>query len=564
MALNPNLFPQYCNFSEDEPVKNLLPQSQVTLIDNSAKNLSHLGIVAAAYDELKIGPLIDRLIPKTRAHNLSNGNAVKAMVLNGLGFVERRLYLFPEFFNDVPVDRLLGKDIDLSCLNDSSIGRTLDAIYDFGPTEFYSHIVAENLIDTEYGQRCVHVDTTNISVYGDYPDQGEGTIEITYGHAKDKRTDLKRFTYGLAVDNKGIPLYLQSFSGNASDKKSILSMVKSITKNLKFKGKTHYIGDSAFYTSEAIEKLGVHTLWITRVQNGINEAKDLLNSDFQWTQMEDPRYSYAMHNSEYGEIKQVWAVIRSDEMKKRQEKTFERNLPKKLEKARKSLKKLSAEEFACKEDATNAITRWNKKQGFFRAVGIEFEEISKRKDGKKGRPKKGEELITKYKIKAKLEQDPEKIEFKKEQFGKFIIASNDTELNAEELLSYYKNQSKVERGFRFLKDPSFKLDDVYFKKTSRIQALTAIMTICLFIYSMVEDKIKRLLKESGNTVPNPKKKPMKRPTLKRIFYIFRRPKESKVEKNGKIISVVQNVDDFMMMILGLLGEGYKKYYLSET
>ncbi len=46
----------------------------------------------------------------------------------------------------------------------------------------------------------------------------------------------------------------------------------------------------------------------------------------------------------------------------------------------------------------------------------------------------------------------EKIEFKKEQFGKFIIASNDTEHNAEDLLSKYKDQSKVERGFRFLKD----------------------------------------------------------------------------------------------------------------
>ncbi len=37
------------------------------------------------------------------------------------------------------------------------------------------------------------------------------------------------------------------------------------------------------------------------------------------------------------------------------------------------------------------------KQEFYTAIGsIEFEEVSKRKDGKKGRPKKREELITKY------------------------------------------------------------------------------------------------------------------------------------------------------------------------
>jgi transposase len=33
------------------------------------------------------------------------------MVLNGLGFIERRLYLFPDFFDDIAVERLLGEGI---------------------------------------------------------------------------------------------------------------------------------------------------------------------------------------------------------------------------------------------------------------------------------------------------------------------------------------------------------------------------------------------------------------------------------------------------------------------
>ncbi|MCK4269729.1 MAG: IS1634 family transposase [Methanogenium sp.] len=562
MALNPNLFPQSYNNSDKESIVEMALTKE-TPIENSVTNLAHHGIVAAAYDELGIGGIIDSLIPKTKNHTISHGEMVKAIVINGLGFFQHRLYLFSDFFKEIPIDRLLGKDIDTSCLNDSSIGRTLDAIYEFGPTELYSHIVAENLIDTEYGQRCVHVDTTNFSVYGDYPDSGEGTIDITYGHAKDKRTDLKRFTYGLAVENKGIPLYFEAFSGNASDKKTILDIVEKLTKNLKSKEKTYYIGDSAFYTTNAIEKLGTRTLWITRVPNGIDEAKKLLNFEFQWTEMEDKRYSYAMNSSEYAGIKQVWTVIKSSEMKKRQEDTFKRNLPKKLETARKSLKKLGVREFACKEDAIKAFESWNKKQGYFRAVELEFEEISKRKDGKRGRPKKGEELVTRYKIKAKLEEDKEKIEFKKEQFGKFIIASNDPELNAEQLLSNYKGQSNVERGFRFLKDPCFRLDEVYFKKTSRVQSLAVIMTICLFIYSMVEDKIRRLLVDSGKTVLYPNNQPMKRPTLKRIFQLFMRPKESKIERDGLVVSVVHNLDEFMLMLLDLLGDNYKKYYFSE-
>ncbi|WP_445669638.1 DUF4277 domain-containing protein [Methanoculleus bourgensis] len=38
-----------------------------------------------------------RAISKTRHHHLTHGDIVKAMVLNGPGFVEwRLLYLFPE------------------------------------------------------------------------------------------------------------------------------------------------------------------------------------------------------------------------------------------------------------------------------------------------------------------------------------------------------------------------------------------------------------------------------------------------------------------------------------
>ena len=49
---------------------------------------SHLGLVAGMFDELGIGDVIDQATqqdPQTR--DLTAGEAVKAMVLNGLGFV---------------------------------------------------------------------------------------------------------------------------------------------------------------------------------------------------------------------------------------------------------------------------------------------------------------------------------------------------------------------------------------------------------------------------------------------------------------------------------------------
>lgn len=65
------------------------------------------------------------------------------MTLNGFGFIERRLYLFPKFFDDIAVSRLLGPGVSRDQLNDDFFGRTLDAIADYGPTELFNEIVAK-------------------------------------------------------------------------------------------------------------------------------------------------------------------------------------------------------------------------------------------------------------------------------------------------------------------------------------------------------------------------------------------------------------------------------------
>jgi transposase len=62
------------------------------------KNLDHLGIVAGIIDQLGLVEEIDRQIGRHPQQIISTGKVVKAMILNGLGFVSAPLYLFSEFF----------------------------------------------------------------------------------------------------------------------------------------------------------------------------------------------------------------------------------------------------------------------------------------------------------------------------------------------------------------------------------------------------------------------------------------------------------------------------------
>ena len=64
----------------------------------------HPGLVAGMYDELEIGDIIDKAILQAEEKRIvSVGDAVKAMVLNGLGFVNKQLYPVPMFFENKPV-----------------------------------------------------------------------------------------------------------------------------------------------------------------------------------------------------------------------------------------------------------------------------------------------------------------------------------------------------------------------------------------------------------------------------------------------------------------------------
>ena len=105
--------------------------------------LDHLGLVAGMFDALGIGEVLDQVIPQDRSQRrVWVGQAVKAMVLNGLGFVNRTLYLTPAFYADKPTERLLGAGIRPDHLNDDTLGRALDTLYEQDVTGLYALVAA--------------------------------------------------------------------------------------------------------------------------------------------------------------------------------------------------------------------------------------------------------------------------------------------------------------------------------------------------------------------------------------------------------------------------------------
>ena len=65
--------------------------------------LDHLGLIAGMFDELGMGDMLDQATQQhPEMRDLTVGEAVNAMVLNGLGFINQALYLVPRFFHTNP------------------------------------------------------------------------------------------------------------------------------------------------------------------------------------------------------------------------------------------------------------------------------------------------------------------------------------------------------------------------------------------------------------------------------------------------------------------------------
>ncbi|GBC62466.1 transposase [Desulfonema ishimotonii] len=70
------------------------------------KRPDHLGIVAGVIKDLKLIEMIDERIEPDKQEEISTGEAVAGMILNGLGFSQKPLSLTPQFFKNKPIDLL--------------------------------------------------------------------------------------------------------------------------------------------------------------------------------------------------------------------------------------------------------------------------------------------------------------------------------------------------------------------------------------------------------------------------------------------------------------------------
>ena len=536
------------------------------------ENLDHLGLVAGIIDEIGIVDTINESVGIEAGEIVSAGVVVKAIILNGLGFVSRPVYLFPQFFQGKATEHLLGKGIKAEHLNDDKIGRVMDKLYGQGLTNIFLSIalaaVKKYGISTEYA----HLDATSISVQGEYDNSGKEVsveteeksssllnseaskpIKITYGYSRDKRPDLKQFLLDLIVSGDGdIPLFLRTADGNESEQAVFGKILREFKKLVDFE--STMVADSALYTQNNL-LLMQELSWITRVPLSLKAAQHLvteISSKELIQNSEYPGYSWAENRSNYGGVAQRWLIVESEKRKESDLKKLEKKLAKKLEEAEKLSQSLCRQKFESAAAAKALLKSEQKNLKYYRLDLVDILKVS---------DKKSQEDV--YKLELTLVENSSIIATEKKRAGRFILATNildSQQLSAVEIFRAYREQQAPERGFAFLKDPLFFADSVFLKTSKRIETMAMLMGLCLLVYKLGQRQLRLQLSRGQTGVKNQLGKLTDRPTLRWIFQCFQGIHVVVINRAKQI----SNLTNERSLTLSFFPEKCQQYYYSSA
>jgi transposase len=96
------------------------------------ERLDHLGLLASVIKDIGLIRMIDARLGPDAQEEITAGEAVAGMILNGLGFANRPMSLTPQFFAKTPLDLLVHEGVRAEMFNRFKLGRTLDEVHAYG------------------------------------------------------------------------------------------------------------------------------------------------------------------------------------------------------------------------------------------------------------------------------------------------------------------------------------------------------------------------------------------------------------------------------------------------
>jgi transposase len=530
------------------------------------QRLDHLAVVAGVIKDLGIIEMIDARIPVDEQEKVTTGEAIAAMIVNGLGFTSQPLYMTPRFFENKPVEEFFRKGVSAEHFNRFKLSRALDDAFNFGCDILFSdiafHVCAKEKINTQFNS----LDTTSFSVTGQYlPDTDEEAILITPGYSKDHRPDLKQACLELMVSQDGgVPFLSKVWDGNETDTEIFKTRTKDLIEQFETSEAPRYlVADCKLYTEANAQNLAKHR-FITRIPGALKAERQVIEQSWRFNQWKPLVGGYRYQSirlCHYG-VEQRWLIIFSQAAWDRAQATLEKACKKEKQKIGKQLFHLQAQRFESVPEAHSSLDKITEKMKYHTLDHHRL--IEHLQYARKGRPTVDTPVKAVYwQIEAGIAVDPQKITQEQKKKACFVLSTNEMnekQLSDEQILSGYKGQSSVEGGFRFLKDPLFFTSSFFVKKPSRLQALLMVMTLALLVYSVAQRRLRKQLEREKETLPDQLGKPTATPSLRWIFQLLDGIHQVTFRMQDQMHILIEGLTELKRKILRFFGKNVCQLY----
>lgn len=508
----------------------------------SAFNADALPIYAKVMEVIELPRLITSAIGKENSQaEVDAGTMVAAMVLNMLSDAKVRLVRLPTFFEDKPMPLLFPWRPDLrpEDIDQYRAGDVLDQFFEAGPQRIFSELTRSITRRFDVTTNVVHADTTSKSFEGVFEGHESPPVNITFGHPKNHRPDLKQIMFGVGVSSDGLPLVGEIMDGNTSDKTFNSKWIAHIREWL---GKEAddiliYIADSAAVTPTNLGLFAEHGIdFVTRLPHTYNLADDLLGRaarEARWTVIGpiSPEKGAAEYRSvgfreKFEGRAYRFIVYHSSAKDQRKLRSLKKAVKRERKELAKRIEEFCKQEFFCEKDARESALRFVKKcKARLHALPWSAEKrtvVVKRKT--RGRHPKDyvPQTEARWTVSFAPELDGEAVRQEEEKAGMFVLITTLDEERYDDaaVLRLYKEQDGVERIFRLLKNPSL-VGAYCLESPKRIVAFGFVVLIAVTVHTLMERMVRtRLAKEGEAPVEGLYGELTRRPTANAIREAF--------------------------------------------
>jgi transposase len=518
--------------------------------------VAHLPLGLGVVRKLNVAALIDTFCPPHPAHVLSCGRGVEALLLAILDG-HHALYKVGARLEERGMLPLLQPGLTRTSLHDYRLGQILDTLVAANLNRVFGAIALNALAVYAISTPWLHQDTTTLTLYGAYKEEArpvEGPVppRPAYGHSKDGRDDLKQVLLSLGVSSDGLPLRLGIRDGNTSDSTETPVAIEECLA-LGLDGVRGIVADSKAYCKRTLglcleQRVGLITL-VPRTCAVRPELEawgqqhgplPLLLEKPGRTRQEAPRrwHGHSVVRQvevEYADGRLALAqlrflVVHSSQLAQQAAGAYTAAQAKEVERVAEHIQRVEARWFACAADAEAAITdyegrgqgRRGRKPRLWRyhALHYRVEAVSFPKTRtRRGRPPKAE--APQVEVRYRLVVHPEALVPSEDAHGWSVLATTvqpEVCSDAEILQAYQEQNTTVEPGFRWIKNPAA-ISPVWLEKPERIAALAMLTVVGLLVYAVIQRQVRRYLCDHDRQIPG-NKGPTAMPTAAVVFALF--------------------------------------------